>query len=824
MLNYKIYSFFQIYCKILFFICLSNFSFSQEFKGKIIGNVKDSSTNANVEFATVKLFSKIDSTFIKGDVTDSLGNFNILNVPNGIYYITVDFIGYDLVKTSPVELNDATIFINLKSLLLIISKTNTIDQVNIVGKQNAFEIGLDKKVYNVGTDLSTKGGSANDVLIKVPSVDIDQDGKISLRGDGNVTILIDGRPSSMSGGNGKSLLDAIPASQIERIEIISNPSAKYDPDGTSGIINIVLKKNKLRGTNGMISATAGTKDLYNTSLSFSIRNSKINSYVNYSYKYSVGYRNNFGDLKRLIDDQVISKLNQSRLGMDSNLTHSLKIGSDFYISSSQTIGFSVAGTSSDRARTGNLTNRLYNGQNLLQNYWTRSSYDPTYQQNLDINLNHKLELNDKKGTFETNFTESLGNSDNYGYYQELYYTTDSVLNAFAPKNQKLTDLEKNNVFTGQTDFIRIIDSKKARIEAGVKAIVRNLGVNTTSQTMDTLSQNYFTDTLSNFIYSYNEQVYSAYAIYGQQKGKFKYQGGLRFEQAFQNPFLKSMNEKFTNNYFNIYPSGHFKYNHRENTEWSLSYSRRINRASSEDLNPFTSYADPFNLRKGNPALKPEYINSFDLGYSIDKKKVNIVTSLYYRYTTDVIQRVKIFTSTNAATITFANIDQSHSGGVEFVLSYKPTKWWRNMISFNGSYIRFIDNTANYNYNNSGFNFSAKYVGSIEYWKHSMTTQLNIQYNAPQTTAQGIIQRRGAIEISTEKSLYKGKWAIGLRVSDVLDRQGFSLKVRQPTIQQDAEFKWLTRRIYLTVTYKFGKIEMMNKPKTGIDSGGGGMDF
>jgi outer membrane receptor protein involved in Fe transport len=808
---------------ILLFFLFSFITYSQESTNSISGVLKDSLSNKGVEFASVRLYQLPDSNFVKGEFTDSVGRFKLNAITNGNYYLIIDFLGYDNKRINEITLINNSTNINLGNLFLSISKSTSIEEVRVVGKQDAFQIGIDKKVYNVGEDVSTRGGSASDVLIKVPSVDVDQDGKISLRGDGNVTILIDGRPSSMTGGNGKNLLDAIPSSSIERIEVISNPSAKYDPDGTSGIINIVLKKNKIKGTNGMMSASGATGGLLNTSLSFSVRNSKVNSYVNYTYRFMEGYRNNSGTLEQLNNDQVLSLLDQNRIGLDSNRTHSVKIGSDFYIKSNQTIGFSVTGSKGKRVRTGDLTNKFYNGKNELQRLWTRNSYDPTDQQNLDINLNHKFELKEKKGTLESNITQSLGQTANFGYYEELYYNTDGTLMNVAAKNQDLIGNEKNNVLTAQTDFTRIFDKTKARFETGVKGIVRNLGVITSSHTMDTLTKIYVLDTLSNFQYSYNEQVYSAYAIYGQQKGKFKYQGGLRFEQAFQSPYLISKNQKFTNNYFNVYPSGHIKYNHKENTEWSLSYSRRINRAAADDLNPFTSYADPYNLRMGNPALKPEYINSFDLGYSIDKKKINFTGSVYFRHTTNVIQRVKIFNSNSTSTVTFANIDQSQSGGLELVVSYKPTKWWRNVISFNGSLIEFTDNTSNFNYNNQGINVSGKYIGTFEYWKKTMITQINIQYNAPQTTAQGIVQRRGAIEISTEKSLFKGKWSIGARVSDILDRQGFTLKVRQPSIRQDSEFKWLTRRVFLTITYKFGKIEMMNKPK-GSENTGGGMDF
>ncbi len=821
MLKYKLFKYIAI---VLFMhVCLTTHSFSQNNKGIFQGEVKDSTFKKGIEFASIRLFNANDSSLISGDFTDSLGRFKIKELPFGNYYAVIDFLGYDLKR-----LNTISISVNeplfTATILLKVHKETTMDEVQVVGKQNAFEIGLDKKVYNVGSDLSTKGGSVNDILLKVPSVDVDQDGKVSLRGDGNVTILIDGRPSSMTGGNGKSLLDAIPASSIERIEIISNPSAKYDPDGTSGIINIVLKKNKLKGTNGMISTTVATGNILNSSMSFSVRNSKINSYVNYSYKYMEGYRNNWGTLQQLNDDVLTSKLVQNRLGTDNNINNLLKLGTDFYVSTTQTIGFSVSGSIGSRATTGDLVNKLYNGTDSLTRFWTRSSNDPTKQQNFDMNVNHKIEFKNKKGTLESNFTQSIGENHDYGYYNESYLNADSTLNAHAKMNQQLTSNGRNDVFTGQTDFVRVFDKTKARFEAGAKAIIRNMGVNSNFETLDTLTNVYLSDTSTNFDYKYNEQIYSAYTIYGQQKGKWKYQGGLRFEQSYQIPFLVSKNEKYTNDYFNIFPSGHVKYNNKGNSEWSLSYSRRINRANSENLNPFTSYADPFNLRKGNPALKPEYISSFDLGYFIEKSKITMTSSIYYRYTTNVIQRVKIFYPDNTSTVTYTNIDQSQSGGLELVISYKPYKWWRNTISFNGSFIKYADNTPNFNYNNSGINITAKYVGAIEYWKKTMTTQLNIQYNAPQTTAQGIVQRRGAVELSTEKSLYKGKWSVGLRMADIFNRQGFSLKVRQPTIIQDSEFKWQTRRLYFTISYKFGKVEFLNKQKSSSDSGGGNMEY
>ncbi len=802
----------------------SNVSFSQKEnnQGVLTGKIFDTLTSKPIEYVQVKVLNELDSSTINGIYSNVKGEFELGSIPFGKYILKISFLGYETKFYSNILFSNSNPKLDFKNIYLVTENEIGLSEVKVFGKTDVLKTGIDKKIYNVAEDLSSKGGSANDVLNKVPSVGVDQDGKVSLRGDGNVTILIDGRPSSLSGGNGKSLLDAIPASSIERIEIVTNPSAKYSPDGTSGIINVVLKKNKLRGTNGMISASGATGNLFNGSASFSFRNAKLNTYVNYTYRYMEGYRNNYGTLEQISSNNVTTLLDQNRTGSDLNSGHTLRFGTDFYLKPNQTLGFSVTGNDGVRNRTGDLRNNLYSGNSVLTKTWDRLSSDPTSQQNMDFGLSYKIDFKNDKGTLTADVTQSLGTDDIKGIYDEKYYNLDGSQSGKSDLNQRLFNIEKNNVSNAQVDYTRTFPKKNARFEAGLKSIVRNLGVNTNSERLDTLTSVFTPDTLANFVYKYNEQVYGAYGIYGQQKGKFKFQGGLRIEQALQVPYLVSTNQKFTNNYFNIYPSGHIKYNHKENTEWSLSYSRRINRSSSSDMNPFTNYSDPFNLRMGNPNLKPEYINSFDLGYSIEKKKLTLTTSVYYRHTTDVIQRIKIFNADQTSAVTFTNIDQSQSAGIEIVTIYKPVKWWKNVISFNGSGIKYTDNTANFNYNNSGFTWGAKYVGTVDFWKKTMTAQLNINYIAPMVTAQGKAQRRGAVDFSTEKSLKDGKWSIGLRVTDIFNKQGFSFKVVQPSIIQTSEYKWLTRRLYCTISYKFGKLEMTHKKST--NESNSGMDF
>jgi outer membrane receptor protein involved in Fe transport len=292
---------------------------------------------------------------------------------------------------------------------------------------------------------------------------------------------------------------------------------------------------------------------------------------------------------------------------------------------------------------------------------------------------------------------------------------------------------------------------------------------------------------------------------------------VRVEKAYQIPNLISDSIKITNDYFNFFPSAHIKYSLNKKSEIGLSYSRRITRASSGDLNPFTAYSDPFNLRRGNPYLQPEFVNSYDLAYTTEKDKLNFSAAVFYRHTIGSISRIKVFYADNSSAVTFANIGQSHSYGTELIASYRPTSWWRNTLSTNVNYIQY--ETSDPNWNRSGINWNVKYMGSVDFWKKTATLQLNVNYIAPRITVQGTAQRKGSVEISFDKKFNDGKWTVGTRVSDIFNRQGFFMEVNQQNIYQVSEFKWLTRRVYITLSYKFGKLEMGNKSKvSGQDPG------
>jgi outer membrane receptor protein involved in Fe transport len=811
-----------------FFLLLSSIIFSQKTgkqdDGLITGKIVDASTSKPLDYVSFRLFKVNETKVISGIYTDNSGKINLENVSFGTFYAVCSFSGYenDTIKDIILSLNSKVY--NIGTIKLNPIATN-LKEFEVVGNMDVLKAGIDKKIYNVGEDLSVKGGTANDILTRLPSVELDQEGKISLRGEGTVTVLIDGRPSSISGGNGKTLLDALPAGSIERIEIVTNPSAKYDPDGNSGIINIVLKKNKLKGFNGLVSTNLASGNIRNgnvaeSNLSLSYRNGAVNVYGIYSYRYLEGYRNNDSYINQTNTDGSRFILNQYRTGTDLNAGHTFRTGADFNLKDRQTLGISATGSIGVRDRTGDLWNSVYDTLNNRTNLWERTSYDPSQQQNLDFNANYRYDFKKDRGNLVIDATQSLGKEGIQGYYQENYYEPDSVLNVgIDPLKQQLFNKEKNNITTLQADLTYLFPKISARMETGLKTILRDQQVDTESESFDYTSNQFIPDTLANFLYQYKERIHSAYGVFGQQLGKFKYQGGIRLEQAYQLPNLVSEGININNPpYFNIFPSAHIRYEIVPKSEFSLSYSKRITRPASADMNPFTNYSDPFNLRRGNPYLKPEYTDSYDFGFIHDRKKYSVTSSVYYRNSKGVISRVKEYYENNTSAVTFMNIAETHSLGSDVVVNVKPNSWWKTSLSWNGNYIWYVTNQESLP-NRQGYFHNFKFNSSIEFWKKTASLQVSVTYNGKRVTVQGIAQRQGPTDIAFEKRISNGKWTLGARVSDVFNVQGFYFKVDRPTVEQTSNFKWMTRRFYFSASYKFGKLEMNNKKLPGGEGGG-----
>jgi len=799
--------------------------FSSWSQQKVIGNnirgiVKDLNTQEVLDFVNITIFALNDSLPVTGGISNQQGVFIIDRIPSGNYYARFKFIGYEEKIISSISFKGKDVSIDLGTIALT-NAGNQLSEIVVEAEKSMLETSIDKRVFNVEEDLSSRGGSANDVLNNVPSIDIDQDGQISLRGNSNVTILIDGRPSSLSGGSRGAILDAIPAASIERIEVVTNPSAKYDPDGMSGIINIVLKKNKLRGFNGNVDVTYGTGNSHTTSAGVNLRNNKFNVFANYGYNYSDGFRNFFSERERQLGSEN-ELLLQERFGSDHRSGHTGKAGIDYTLKEGHVIGTSITGSYNNRNRDGLLTNTLYldNSETAL---WQRNAAEPRTSQSLDLNLNYQWRFKEKRGEVMADFTQSWGKGEVLGFYDEYdlmdYLNSPSVM-------ERLDNPNDRSVFTGMVDIIRNFKSS-IRLETGAKAIINADDRTQYREVYDFDTEQFVPDVGINNQFKLTEQIYAAYGIFGHQVKQFKYQLGLRAEQALVRPELITTGQSFKNDYFSLFPSAHFAYELKKKGELFLSYSRRINRPSARSLNPFTEYSDPFNLRMGNPALKPEYINSFELGYNKTWKTLTLNTTGYYRYSTDVIQRIRTFYPDGTGATTYENLDNTINFGFEGIVIYRPYSWWRNNFSTN-IYQTILMTSNPELQNNSGLNWGFKLTSAVDFWKKTTTLQLNYRYNAPRIVPQGIVQFKPAIDVSIQRSFFDKKLALTLRVSDIFDWQGFYMLVDSGNTRQESTYKWQSRRLFITLSYKFGKLEMGNDQRRrrgdGAGGSGGDMDF
>lgn len=754
-----------------------------------------------VEYANVRLFSYSDSAVVDGAYSDKQGEVELKEIPFGSYFLKITFFGFQDKLINDISFSKSNRKVNFENVVLNKLQSQELDEVVVKGEKNLIESSIDKRTYNVSEDMTTLGGGLTEVLNNIPSVEVDNDGNVSLRGNGSVTILIDGRPSAMSSGDGA--LDGIPASAVERIELVTNPSAKYDPDGTAGIINIVLKKKKLRGVNANVSITAASEELYNGNVGFNIRNQKVNFYTNYSFRYREGDRNNFNERQSLYEDTT-EFLDQDRLGTDFRRSHTGKVGADFFLNANHVIGVSASGTYNDRIRRGKQTNALsYNGE--LFQFWDRIVYDPRNRQSIDLNADYKWDFEEEKGNFIFAGTYSTSNENSIGRFREYYFNPDSTEADEHYRFQNQVRDEFRSAFTLSADVVRNI-SKSMKIEAGLKSIINRQEESNFLEYFDTISNQVIPDLNVNNTLAFDEDIYSAYGIFGHQPTqKFKYQVGVRLEQALTEPRLLSTGETFENDYFSFFPSAHLVYGNDTMGEIFMSYSRRINRPGSRSLNPFPIYSDPLNLRQGNPSLQPEYINSYEVGYEKFWNKISLTNTIYFKQTVDRIQRIRRFFEDGRSVTTYANVDESYDMGLEIIGTYNPFSWLKNTIAFNAFESRLSAEIDGTRLSNRGISWDVKLNTSISLLDNTTAIQINAQYIAPRYTVQGFYQRNPGIDVGFTRMLLDKKLTLGVRVTDVFDQKGFYFEINDEDVSQTTVYKWTTRRLYLTLSYKFNNL-------------------
>ncbi len=761
----------------------------------IAGKVIEESTSEAMEFVSVVLFSAKDSQVIRTLVTDKSGAFEFENILPGPYYIQTHLLGFESNTLSPLEVYSGKI-LRLRPIK-IKSSPHLLQDVVIKGEKDLMESSIDRKVYNVGKDVMSSTGAASDIMDKIPSVSVDIEGVVSLRGSSNVTILINGRPSALMRANSATALQQMPANAIERIEVITNPSVKFKPDGTAGIINIVLKQEKKAGWNGSLQANAGNKERLNASLGLNYKPGDVNFFGSYGYRQDNRGRTAV-DTRTLFDENksVASLQDYTSFSDFLPASHRGNLGLDYALNEQN--NFTLSGSYADFRflRTEDALTQIKNpsGQ-LLQEFNRRQiQHEIEWENELSSGFLHKFKEEDHELKLD------LRISDRYEKEQHDFTETYQIP---ARENQleKAINTESEKAGEFALEYNKPL-TEDSQLETGYEADWSNEKYEVYREDLEPGSTVWIPNLLKSNRFEFKQQVHAVYATYSNAWDAFGVQLGMRAEQVLVNSLLLTLDSSVNQHYFKWFPGIHVQYELNDRESIKLSYSKRINRPDGDELNPFPDYDDPRNIRAGNPFLKPEQIHSVELAYQLKHDLISFVPSLYYRYTYDKFTHISRYINDSTLLSTEENIDNDQSAGLELIVSIPYKKRFSFTLSGNLYYKQIDGSNLGYTERRTDVSSDLKLNTSINL-SPSTILQLDGNIRSGSLTPQGRYLSRYYVNAGLRQQVFGDKASILLTVSDIFNTMRWEYEIDTPELFQKSSRKRVSQVVYLGFTYRFG---------------------
>lgn len=789
-------------------------------QGTISGRVLEADRNDPIPSATVALWNGEDSTLVTGTITQPDGRFTLEGLRPGAYSVHVSFVGYMTSINPGIRLQPGTMAVTLDDIVLG-SDTRMMDEVEVAADREFMEVGIDRTVYNTKDQLVSAGGSATNVLENIPSVEVDIEGNISLRGSQNVAILINGRPAPMTGEALTAYLQGLPADVLERVEVIPNPSAKYEPDGMAGILNLVLKQDKDLGLSGSVTASADTRGSINGSGNISLQQGKWGLFAGYGARYgafeSEGWRfreNRISNPISLLDQQSYDDNSRNSHNVNTSIDYKLGRQSSLTLSSM----LSVRGGDQD-----GLTSYSEMGTpDILTNRYDRA----TFGDDSDLSTEHRLSFRKivDPGKHELNIEvefEQEWEEENGSYNQSIFDLNDTSLSTLVQQQNDLQD-QNNKEASLQVDYTRPMGAE-GKLELGLKSDIEQLNSDFYMETLDTESGAFIPETNRINTFTYDQQIHAAYGIAGAKLGNVSLQAGVRLEQAFTTFDLETTNESFDNNYFSVFPSAFAVYEFTERQSLKLAYSKRINRPRTggrfNQLNPFNSNEDPLFQRIGNPYLKPEYVHAFELSFTQFAEATSFTLTPYFRHTVDEIRFYETLRADGITVLTFENFDTSNSWGAEVIGTLKQGNRLNAFISLNGFRVVTDGSSVDTGLENKAFGFSSRANAT---YNVSPTTavQFSYFYRAPMNIENGRMASRQSADLAVRQKIMGERANLSLNVRDVFNTMGFRVLREDARFLQEINRSFQSQSIGLSLTYNFGKMQNRRRPQNRRPDQGG----
>ncbi|MGB8317328.1 MAG: outer membrane beta-barrel family protein [Ignavibacteriaceae bacterium] len=788
------------------FLFYASLMFGQS-SGKISGRVFDKDSKSPVEYANIIVFRSKDSVQVTGGVTSSDGNFSLTKIPVGEFYVDIQFIGYEKKRIKNVLISSAKRNVDLGNIFIKSSAVN-LGNVVVQGERNPVSYQIDRRVIDVSKMPTSISGNAADVLENVPSVSVDIDGNVSLRGSSSFTVLIDGRPSVM---DAQDALQQIPASSIESIEIITNPSAKYDPEGSAGIINIKLKKEKNLGLSGIANANAGANDKYGGDFLFEYKTPA------YNYNFGVDYNRRFSpgtglDQKEFNVGNDISHLNSDGSRQWGRISFGLRGGIDFNLSDKDLL--SLSGRFGSREHENNMASNYIQWSDLQPQkiYYINNNNSSRNGSFFAFNTDYTRKFNDNGHQISGDFFVSHNNSDESSI-------SSSVQRNVQTDGKKTTEAGPSTHFRGKIDYTLPL-GENTKFEAGTQGESRLEDESNGLYNYNAVTDAYDFQPLYSHSNKYNRSNLAIYSIFSDQLGNLSYQAGVRTELTYRTIKLLDNNEEYSINRWDFFPSLHTSYNFGGGNQLMASYSRRINRPNGWNLEPFLSWWDPNNVRKGNPNLLPEFIDSYELGFQTLLGEITLNNDVYYRINHNRIDWVRSAYAENVTLNTFANVGTDYSLGTEYMFTLNPLKLWNVNLMGNLYDYRIKGVINDVPYEKKSFNWNIRFNNGINIFKTTQL-QLNIRYNSPSVSSQGRYEGFFRTDAAVKQDLFGKNISLTLQARDL-----FKTGKREFT-SQGADFysyTYYTREspmVILNVRFNFNNYKEKDSQNTNEQPNNGG---
>ncbi len=765
--------------------------YAQQNTSYIFGTIRDRSSSLPVDRATIELLRDSSGKSVTTKISDKSGYFKLENLDTGRYILLISFAGYTPINRN-IYLKDSADLGDIE----LLQTSKSLKEVVVTTRKTPMSATVDRKIYNVDQDILATTGSASDILRNVPSLEVDIEGEVSLRGSSDVTILINGRPSAMMGANRAEVLQQIPANSIERIEVITNPSAKFRPDGSSGIINIVLKKNVKLGLNGSANFNAGSHDRYNGGATLNYKRGNFSSFITGNIRQDE--RNRYSTIDRQYLDssgKINSTYEEYRRTKSRPLSEFINAGITFTPGIENEFGINGSYLHRFQNRRDTINREFYGDDGLPTSLFVRTRDAPAtdIEKNATAYWQHNFS---KEGhTIRIEATASSEKEDEPNYYQNVFSfpsidtTWDNVFVYQVQKDKQLT-LDYTLPLAGD-----------ASLEFGYMGSFLSHDMLFYNELYDKGLGEFVMDSLTSSHFIYKEDVHALYGMFRKSYEKFSFSAGLRAEQAYRTSNLVTLDSIVKFNYFQLYPTIHLAYKVK-NGEWQLNYSKRVNRPEGDELNPFPEYIDPLNLSAGNPYLQPEYIHSLELGYQIKAGKYSIVPSIYYRYKYNGFTSVTYPINDSVLLRTEQNLASDQSAGLEVIFSARPSKFFNANLSTNIFYNRINAENLGFAENKSIFSMNTNANINISFTKTTML-QVSASYRSKRQTPQGIIYPTFVMNFGARQDFFKSKLSLTATLSDAFKTQQQKNVLSSPLLYQTSINRRDNRVFYIGISYRFG---------------------